>query len=267
MTIASAKDPVQLTLQDEIAILTINRPQANNALSPRIVDNLLFMLQALEADNEIKVLIIQGAGESFCAGEDLGDLATSGDPEQARQFRESTVKLVRLIGASPKIVISKIRGVAYGAGLDIVLAADFAIASPEATFGASLLDKGAPEWTSMVSLSRNIAAKHALRILLGAEPVSAADAVIMGLIGQVVPEDELDETVDRLAERLIASAPQSLKLAKRAFRKQLALPIDEAYAFAIEASLAMDEARPRSAESARRHAAAGRLPAPVSLDD
>ncbi|WP_170984176.1 enoyl-CoA hydratase/isomerase family protein [Rhodoligotrophos defluvii] len=237
MTFPSAKDPVQLTLQDQVATLTINRPQAQNALTPRMVDTLLLMLKALEADSEIKVLIVEGAGDSFCAGEDFGEVGASGDPIRIRQFREATVRLMRAIQSYQKIVITKIRGAAHGPGLDLVLGSDFALAAPDATFSASLLKDGAAPWTSMVALSRSLSSKHAIRMLLSPAPASANEALSMGIISEIVPSSELDAGASRLAEQLVAAAPGDLQFAVQAFRRQLGMPVDEAYAFAVEASL------------------------------
>ncbi|MGF7161916.1 enoyl-CoA hydratase/carnithine racemase [Rhodoligotrophos appendicifer] len=234
MTAVSAKDPVQLSLQDEIATLTINRPHAENALTPRSIDTISLMLEALEADGEIKVLILEGAGANFCAGEDLTESEGIDDPEMARHFRARTAKLMQRISAYPKIVIAKVRGAAHGLGLDMVLGADLAFASHDASFGTPTQGSGSSQWTSMVPLSRSVGQKHALRMLLGGTPVPAGEAASMGLISQAVAAEALDDTVTRIAKSIATTAPHLIRLAKQDYQKQLTMTLEDAYAFAIE---------------------------------
>jgi enoyl-CoA hydratase/carnithine racemase len=217
-----------------IATLTMNRPQARNALSMALMDAFIQELDTVATDSNIKVVVIAGAGPGFCAGHDLKELRT--DPR--REFYEATFRrcseLMLKITHLPKPVIARVHGIATAAGCQLVATCDLAVAANEARFATPGVNIGLFCSTPMVALSRAVSRKQAMEMLLTGEMISAERALEVGLVNRTVPAAELDSAVTALAETIAGKSPKILAIGKEAFYRQADLGLADAYAYASE---------------------------------
>ncbi len=212
-----------------VAHITINRPQAYNALSIDCMDALIQAFNNYSADASVRVIVLAGAGKGFCAGHDLAEMR--GNPE--REFQQLTfstcASLMLSIIQSPKPVIAKVHGVATAAGCQLVASCDLAVAEQNARFATPGVNLGLFCSTPMVALSRNVSRKHAMEMLLLGDFISAQRAYEMGFVNYLAAADELDQTVDALAEKIASKSSLTLKIGKRAFYQQLNKGLVDAY--------------------------------------
>jgi enoyl-CoA hydratase/carnithine racemase len=207
------------------AWLTINRPEARNALNKAVRDGLVAGVERFNADPDAKVLVLTGAGDkAFCAGGDLKEMAETGltvpPPDFVPQFG-------RTIDVS-KPTIAAVNGVAYAGGFLLAQTCDLSIAAEGARFAISeaKVGRGAP-WAA--PLPWLIPPRIAMQILLTGDPVDAARAREVGLVNEVVPAAELHAAAQRLAERIAANAPLSVAAAKKTVRLIAEHPLRDAY--------------------------------------
>ena len=220
---------------DGIATLTLNRPEARNALSTALMSAIEAELARLARDESVKVVVIAGAGPGFCAGHDLKEIRAN----PGRQFYEELFaqcsRMMLAIVRLPKPVIAKVHGIATAAGCQLVATCDLAVAGEGARFATPGVHIGLFCSTPMVALSRNVGRKQAMEMLLTGEMLSAEAALQAGLINRAVPEAELDASVAELAGKIAAKSPLTLAIGKEAFYRQRELPLAEAYDYASEA--------------------------------
>jgi enoyl-CoA hydratase/carnithine racemase len=212
-----------------IAAITINRPNAYNALSLACMAALITAFEDCSADAEVRVIVLDGAGKGFCAGHDLAELRAH--PE--RDFQEKTFRtcsqLMLSIIQSPKPVIAKVHGVATAAGCQLVATCDLAVAVENSRFATPGVNLGLFCSTPMVALSRNVSSKHAMEMLLLGDFVSAQRACEMGFVNYVTACDELDQKVDELAAKIASKSSLTLKIGKQAFYQQRDKNLIDAY--------------------------------------
>jgi len=219
--------------------LTLNRPEARNALSEGLMQTLILSLDEAARDETVHVIVLGARGSVFSAGHDLKEMNTHrGDPDGGlayyRKLFALCSQLMQAIVRHPKPVIAKIQGMATAAGCQLVASCDLAIAVDTARFATPGVNIGLFCSTPMVALSRNVSRKAAMEMLLTGEAVDADDAVRLGLINRVVLPLELDDEVTRVAN-LIASKPvATLRTGKEAFYRQLELGLTAAYDYASE---------------------------------
>lgn len=226
--------PAPLLRHDEagIARLTLNRPQARNALSMALMQALDDALVAIANDPSVHVVVIAGHGPAFCAGHDLREMR--GNPEQASAeatFRFCSQMMLRVVNL-PKPVIARVHGVATAAGCQLVASCDLAVAADTARFATPGVNIGLFCSTPMVALSRAVPRKHAMEMLLTGDMIDAPRAREIGLVNRVVPEPELDAATHSLATQIAAKSPLALAIGKEAFYRQADLPLADAYAYA-----------------------------------
>ena len=202
--------------QDRIAVVTLNRPDKLNAINLQMKQDILQTLTEMEADDEIRVVIITGAGRAFSSGADMG--GGSHDREQARRITaQEQAKLL----AFDKPIIAAINGYALGGGLQHALLCDIIIASETASLGfigarvGGLCDVAV--WALPGVVGRNIASE----LLFTCERISAQEGYRIGLINKVVPPDQLMPAAMAMAAKIIKSAPLAIKYTKRLLRHQL----------------------------------------------
>lgn len=224
--------PVLVEADGPIATLVLNRPAQGNSLSAGLVTAVCEALEALAPREDVKVIVISGAGgRIFSAGHDLTEF--TGDPgeETLSEDFAGLVGLMRAIMAQPQIVIAKVEGVATAAGCELVAACDLALASEAARFAVPGVNIGFWCHTPQVLLERAVGRKHAMMMLATGSLFPAEHALRIGLVNAVHPIGELDGAVDTLA-RIIAAKPASvLRAGKASFHRQSRLPLDDAYAF------------------------------------
>jgi len=231
-------DTVLFTVREGVATITLNRPDALNALTVEAKESLFEAVRRAGEDPAIRAVVLTGAGRGFSAGQDLREhvaMLESGDPTPLNTVREHFNPVVLALATMPKPVIAAVNGMAAGAGASLTFAADFRIAAESAKFLLAFanigltLDSGA-SWT----LPRLIGHARATALALLAEPVTAAHALEMGLVNAVVPDGTLMAATEELAVRL-AAGPTAAYAA-----------IKESLAFAATSTLA--EALEREAE-------------------
>jgi len=214
------------------AWLTLNRPAARNALSIRLMAELLEALDAAAADAAVRTVVIAGAGPGFCAGHDLKELRATPTREFYETVFERCSEVMMRIVSLKKPVIARVHGIATAAGCQLVATCDLAVAADTARFATPGVNIGLFCSTPMVALARNVGRKQAMEMLLTGEMADARTAMAMGLVNRVVPEVELDAAVETLAGTIAAKSPLTLAIGKQAFYHQLEMPLADAYAYA-----------------------------------
>ncbi|MEM9146136.1 MAG: enoyl-CoA hydratase [Pseudomonadota bacterium] len=221
---------------DGIIRLTLNRPEALNALSSPMMDALHSRLDAVATDRTARVVVLSAQGRAFCAGHDLREIQASRQAEDGGRGAYATLfaqcsRLMTAITRLPQPVIAEVQGIATAAGCQLVASCDMAVASDQARFGVNGVDIGLFCSTPMVALSRNIGRKKAFEMLSTGGFLSAAEAEAAGLVNRVVPADRLVPETEALAGRVASKVPVAIRHGKRAFYEQAEMPLDQAYAF------------------------------------
>jgi enoyl-CoA hydratase/carnithine racemase len=212
-----------------VARLTLNRPAAYNSLSRELLGLLEQELGRLARDPAARVVVIAGAGKAFCAGHDLKEMGADLRDDPVRALFERCSRVMVGLTRLPQPVIARVHGIATAAGCQLVAACDLAVCAEDSRFATSGVKYGLFCSTPMVALSRNLAAKPAMEMLLTGDFVDAAEALRLGLVNRVAPPDGLDAAVDELCARLLDKPPEVLALGKRAFYRQRELGLEEAY--------------------------------------
>lgn len=216
-----------------VSTLTLNNPATRNALSTAMLTALEGALDAIAADDTVRVLVIAANGPGFCAGHDLREVRTVDGPARARLFAQCSRFMQRLT-TLPVPVIARVHGIATAAGCQLVATCDLALATDTARFAVSGINVGLFCSTPMVALSRVVPRKAAMEMLLTGDFIDAPEAARLGLINRCVPEPELDATVLALATKLAAKSRSAVALGKPAFYRQVELSLADAYAHTAE---------------------------------
>jgi len=232
-------DTVLCDIRNKVALLTLNRPDKLNALNYELIDRLMTLLDAIERDDAVRVVILTGSGDrAFSSGADIAGFAATvrqGQEAALRDFVGRGQRMTARIETLPKPVIVAVNGLARGGGSEITEAAPLAIASERAEFCKAEIRLGfAPPFGGSQRLPRLIGRKRALRMILTAEPISAAMARDFGLVNEVVPHERLLDAAFALAHKIIAMSPLAVTACLGSVTRGLNVPIDEA--LAIEAS-------------------------------
>lgn len=235
---APTTEPLVLAAKSgAIARLTLNRASARNALSQALMAALQDALDAAATDKSVRVIVLAADGPAFSSGHDLKEMtARRSDADKGKAFFSALFtqcsKLMQTIVRHPKPVIAQVQGIATAAGCQLVASCDLAVSSSVARFATPGVNIGLFCSTPMVALSRNVARKQAMEMLLTGEMISAEEAHRIGLINRVVTPDTLQVETMKLAE-LVASKPHgTLKIGKEAFYKQIEMGLSEAYDYA-----------------------------------
>ncbi|MBI2800465.1 MAG: enoyl-CoA hydratase/isomerase family protein [Gammaproteobacteria bacterium] len=259
---------------DGIAIVTLNRPDKRNALSPEMVVRLAEFWQAAADDDSIRVVIVTGTGtQAFCAGGDLGSLiplmmrAREPQDEWEARFAADRKQLHAALLRHAKFfkpVIAAINGHAHAGGAEFVLATDLRVMASDATLAVTEVRRGLiASGGSLVRIARQVSWAHAMELMLLAEPIGAERALAMGLVNRVVPPEQVMATALDLARRMCLGAPVALEKTKEAMVCSSGLPFDEAFAVetrCTKENAMMDDARegPRAFMEKRPPAFRGR---------
>jgi enoyl-CoA hydratase/carnithine racemase len=218
-----------------VATLTLNRPQSRNGLSLGMLQALKNALAEIAADADVRVVIIAGAGPAFCAGHDLKELrGKNDDPAYVDALFSECAEVMLSIVRLPKPVIARVHGVATAAGAQLVASADIAFAAEDARFATPGVNIGLFCSTPMVALSRNVAPKHAMQMLLSGDLIDAPTALRFGLVNELAPAAELEARAFDFALKLASKSPLTLAIGKEAFYKQAELPLSRAYDYTRE---------------------------------
>src|ERR1700760_674974 len=217
-----------LECKDNIATITLNRPDKRNAINPQKIADIQSALDAIEKNHATRVVIITGAGKAFCAGMDLDKLAAlaTQTPAENQEDSRRIANPLRRIWAFPRPTIAAVNGAAYAGGCGIATLCDFTIAAPEAKFGYTEVKIGFLPAIVSVFLTRQIGDKRARDLLLTGRLISAEEAKELGLVNEIVPPDRLQFRARELAAALIEASPSSLTRAKRLLTAAAAAGVD-----------------------------------------
>jgi len=217
-----------------VATLTLNRPQQMNLLTSAMLDALQNSLAEISRSKDIRVVVLAATGKGFCAGHDLKEIREMREqPKIADLFSRCSAMMMSIQGL-PQPVIAKVQGAAAAAGCQLVAQCDLAVAVDTAKFVTSGVTWGFFCSTPGVAIGRNLQRKHAMEMLLTGEPIDAKRALEWGLVNRVVPADQLDAEVHRLAATIAAKPPGTVSAGKRAFYLQMDMDLTRAYELAGE---------------------------------
>lgn len=201
-----------------IVIITLNRPDVLNSLTPETFREIEDVLDAIVEDDEVRVVILTGAGSrAFAAGADIGGLQALRSAQEGYEHSKQAHGLLVKMQAFPKPVIAAVNGFALGGGCELAMAADIILASENAKFGQPEVNLGIiPGFGGTQRLPRLVGRTKALEMILTGEHISAQDALALGLVNRVVPADKLMDTARSMAQTIAKKAPLALAFAKRA---------------------------------------------------
>lgn len=230
-----SQENVVITIADQVAIITINRPQALNALNPATLNELAHALDTLEPNPQVKALILTGSGDkAFVAGGDIG-LMRSLSPLEARAVALSADALFHRIESFPKVVIAAINGYALGGGCELAMACDLRLASETAQLGQPEINLGIiPGWGGTQRLPRLIGPSRAKELMFTGQRISAQHALELGLVDHVVSAAQLLPRARQLAQTIAAKPQQAIRMIKEAVHNGLMMDQDKAIRYEAE---------------------------------
>jgi enoyl-CoA hydratase/carnithine racemase len=236
---ATSDDLILEERRGAVAILTLNRPAARNALSLAMIAALQGTIDRISRDDGVSVVILGAAGPVFCAGHDLKELtAHRKDDDRGRAFFAETMRacaaMMQSIVHCPKPVIAAVHRAATAAGCQLVATCDLAVAADSAAFATPGVNIGLFCSSPMVALSRNVPRKQAMEMLLLGEMLDAAAARDYGLVNRVVPADHVMQEAMSMAETIASKSPLTVAIGKEAFYRQLELDLSGAYDYAAD---------------------------------
>ncbi len=198
--------------------ITINRPDARNALSQAVIDELRAALSQARADGNIRVVVLTGAGDkAFCAGGDLASFFQTQSPLEGHHNRGSLRDLFLELADLGKPTIAAVNGHCLAGGFGLALGCDLLVAAEHATFGAPEVDAGLFPMIIMPTIFRNLGRKKGLELIMLGDRIPAADGERLGFVNRVVPGDQLRSAAGEMAARLAAKSPAVLRLGREAF--------------------------------------------------
>lgn len=225
---------VQREDSGHVARLVLNSPHNFNALSFEMIDALSGAFRDIEADENVRAVILAASGKAFCAGHDLRQMQGARSDEDAgrtayeRLFSRCS-GMMQMIPALPQPVIAEVHGIATAAGCQMVASCDLAVAAEGVRFGVNGVNIGLFCSTPMVALTRAVSPKAAFEMLTTGEFITAERARDLGLVNRVVPHEDLARAAMELAQTIAAKLPAAVRMGKRAFHDQLRLGLAAAY--------------------------------------
>tara|TARA_X000000950_G_C13905618_1_gene656694 strand:- start:2041 stop:2850 length:810 start_codon:yes stop_codon:yes gene_type:complete len=216
--------------------LTLNDPKSKNALSKKMIFEMMDAISLASYTDEVKVIIIAASGDVYSAGHDLKQITEArtdkdNSSDYFRDLFESCSSLMKLIVECPKPIIAEINGIATAAGCQLVASCDLAISSDSSKFATPGVNIGLFCSTPMVALSRNVNKKDAMKMLLTGDMISAQEAKRISLINECVAENDLKKSVMDLAENISKKSSKIVKIGKEAFYNQLNMNLSDAYEY------------------------------------
>ena len=214
---------------DGISRIKLHEPSTYNALSSKTLKSLINIFKSLNNENETKVIIIEGLGKGFSGGHDLKELRSLKSKSKYNKLFNLCSKLMLEIVEGRKPVIAKVHGAAFAAGCQLVASCDLAVSSDDAIFATPGVNIGLFCSTPMVAVSRKVNRKRTMKMLLTGDPINADYATEIGLINDHFPISRLEDEVLNLAKKIASKSNLTIKIGKKAFYKQLEMPLNRAY--------------------------------------
>lgn len=219
---------LQIDINDAIALVTINRPEALNALNTRFFEEMDQAVSEISANPDVRVMVITGTGKAFVAGADIAEMVNKNEAE-GTAFSRIGQNTFRSLEKMEIPVIAAINGFALGGGLELAMGCDFRIANNKAKFGQPEVNLGLiPGYAATQRLSRLVGMGNALYLLTSAEMIGAEEALRMGLVQKVTEPDLLMDEVMKLAQTIAAKGPLAVKKVKAVTRQGFFMDFDEA---------------------------------------
>ena len=238
---------IDVTENNGITTITLNRPEKLNAFAGHMRRDLAEALEHAGSDRNARVVIITGAGRAFCAGGDVAAMAELIDRHDAEEFSRllgSARRVVTAIRQMNKPVIAAVNGPASGAGCNLAFACDLRIASTTASFTQSFVKVGLhPDWGGTYFLPRLVTPNKACEMFFLGESIDAAEAKRLGIVNAVVEPEELEATMRQIAERLRAAPPIPLGAAKQAVYMSQSADLEEMLRYETEAQMRCFESK------------------------
>ncbi len=229
-----SNEDIRVRQADGIARITLPGANRYNPLSGEVIDRLHALLDQVAEDTDVRVVVLDAEGKAFCAGHDLKEVRASEDPAHHRDLFSRCSALMQRIVRLPQPVIAQVQGIATAAGCQLVATCDLAVAGESARFATSGINLGLFCATPAVAVTRNVAPKHAAHLLFTGEFIDARRAEAIGLVNQVVADDELAQATQTLAETIAAKPAVSIRAGKELLQRQLECGLGDAYAMATE---------------------------------
>ena len=216
---------------DGISRIKLSEPSTYNALSSKTLESLINIFKNLNNENETKVIIIEGSGKGFSAGHDLKEIRSLKSKSKYNKLFNLCSKLMLEIIDGEKPVIAKVHGAAFAAGCQLVASCDLAVSSDDATFATPGVNIGLFCSSPMVAVSRKVSRKKTMKMILTGDPIDAKYAKEIGLINDHYPLSKLEDEVLKLAKKIASKSNLAIQIGKKAFYKQLEMPLNKAYKY------------------------------------
>lgn len=226
---------ILFTVSNHIATITLNRPEAYNAISDAMRESIRDAVDYInEPENDVRIVVITGAGKAFCSGGDIKLMKERIDAdvsfrERLLTYRKDVAGMVKCIKSIRQPVIAQINGATFGAGCSIAMLCDIRIASEQAKFGMPFCKRGLiPDWGATYFLPRLVGRSKAIELTVTGQSFDAEYALDIGFVNQVVPLEKLQETVDNYCKQVLENSPYSVMALKSAMDLALESAIDTA---------------------------------------
>ncbi len=231
--------------KEQVVWLTLNRPRVGNTINLEVANELVDACRAINQDDEVRVVIVTGAGEVFCSGFDLGELRAV-SPDNLKQMNAASLSSKAVAGLNCP-VLAAVNGDALGAGLELSLICDIRICSENARFGFPETSYGIiPGGGGTQRLPRIVGKGKATEMVITAEPVDAAEAYRVGLVTKVVPRQALASEIEGIAKKLVSRAPIAVRYAKEAVNKGLDMTLAQGLRLEADLSFLLQTTKDRA---------------------
>ena len=229
--IKNIENVIAKSSENGISRIIIDHPKSYNSLSEKTIKSLIQVFNYYNKDEKTKVIIVEGSGKGFSAGHNLKEVRSFRKKTEYNKLFNLCSKLMLEIVEGKKPVIAKVHGAAFAAGCQLVASCDLALSSDDAIFATPGVNIGLFCSTPMVAVSRKVSRKKTMKMLLTGEPIDARYAKEIGLINDHFPISELETEVLKLAEKIASKSNLTIKIGKKAFYKQLEMPLSKAYKY------------------------------------
>lgn len=220
-------DPILFEIKNSVGCITLNRPQKYNSFTRELALSMQTALKTCRDDENIRCVLITGAGKAFCAGQDLGEVTQEDGPSLSTIISEHLNPIILLIREIEKPVVAAVNGVAAGAGANVALACDITVAAPQATFIQAFSKIGLiPDSGGTFFLPRLVGLQRATAYMMLGDKVSAEEAARVGMIYQVLEDEHFAAAAFALAQRLANMPTRGLGLTKRALNQAFTNDLD-----------------------------------------
>jgi enoyl-CoA hydratase/carnithine racemase len=231
-------DEKEILIEEETGILKVilNRPRVRNALTTSMMERITSQIEAGEKSPDLRVVIFSGAGGSFCSGSDFRQLQRDQGAEKIRRHLEAIANMLKVLRRTPKFLVAEVHGNALGGGMALAMACDWIIASASARFGLPEMKLGFLPALALVPLVHRVR-ERALELMMTGEVLEAPQALDMGLVSQVLREEQVSSRVAELARLLVSGNPQSSAMAKQVCRTILSMDYERGVDYATDVIL------------------------------